>query len=1039
MYEFAILGSSNQDDIGLPNPEGLQWQNQQFGIFVFKNDSSLNLGNDFCGKHDGFTVHPVNCHKFLFCKFGRLYLGQCKINMIYNHNLKTCDFSTKCPQSKSSLVGDLEISCDSKPDGLYRHPTACTKFIRCQNGAAHIHDCASGTLFNPVDKNCDFPHNVNCNVDNDNRNNENETEEERWQRYWDKQNPSGSRYKPTSWQDQWDQNQNSQWDQDQNQNSDWQSQNNQWSDQNNQWSDQDQNNQWGQDQNNYGWDQYFDQHNNWLPTEAPAVKVVDVSNVVSYDQNKKPTNQWPPPFPSTDPDADYVFELNDLVEPVVPEKRKDDAKVKNETCGEEDFHCTETICIEYKKVCDESADCPDGEDEKNCDEYIDEFSYVPSTQMAVKEEKRYENITLALCAKYCIESKGFVCKAFNFRKLDGICFLLATNVGLSGSLFVFPTYDYFEYEKYSINCPKELQCPNQKCIEEHQVCDGIKDCVDRYDEKDCTAEELGYSVRLVGSQKSYEGAVEVTALGKTGYVCDDNFYMASAHVLCKELGYHLGATEIKGNSYFTPDLRKNETFFIMDDVVCNGNEAGLKDCSFAGWGVSNCMEKEVLGIVCKTPEERCAAEMWQCESNDECIPMTFLCDNVEDCADYSDEDPAYCEAPLEMRLIGGQTPTEGRVEIRHHATWGTICDDDFNDDAARVVCKSLGFLGPARALKEAHFGPGSGPIWLDQVFCHGNETSLNDCIKWDWGVHNCDHSEDVSVVCNAYHNSESPRHSKASLPASSEPILVPDRCGYRNDDIFLDNPDVHFRVVQGSKAKQGQYPWQASLRVKGPTSLSHWCGAVVISAKFVLTAAHCLHGFTKGAYIVVAGDYDVNTEEGSEQQVYIDEFYIHEEFRKGTKMNNDIALIRLKGSGFNITRDVQPICLPDADFTDETGLNCTISGFGSVRSGRAVASKELRAGWIPIQPSDVCKMPHIYGNTITEGMICAGTLDGGVDACDGDSGGPLACLHNGLFTLVGMTSWGQHCGEANKPGVYVKIAHYRKWIDETMEKYDEID
>lgn len=97
-------------------------------------------------------------------------------------------------------------------------------------------------------------------------------------------------------------------------------------------------------------------------------------------------------------------------------------------------------------------------------------------------------------------------------------------------------------------------------------------------------------------------------------------------------------------------------------------------------------------------------------------------------------------------------------------------------------------------------------------------------------------------------------------------------------------------------------------------------------------------------------------------------------------------------------------------------------------------------------------MPHIYGSSITEGMICAGFLDAGVDACDGDSGGPLACLHEGskhtifcvkiffvfflgVFTLFGLTSWGQHCGYANKPGVYVKVAHYRNWIEEKMHKY----
>lgn len=57
------------------------------------------------------------------------------------------------------------------------------------------------------------------------------------------------------------------------------------------------------------------------------------------------------------------------------------------------------------------------------------------------------------------------------------------------------------------------------------------------------------------------------------------------------------------------------------------------------------------------------------------------------------------------------------------------------------------------------------------------------------------------------------------------------------------------------------------------------------------------------------------------------------------------------------------------------------------------------ATWIPIHSNDICKMPHIYGEHLTDGMFCAGLLDGGFDACDGDSGGPLACLDQGKLFL----------------------------------------
>jgi len=51
----------------------------------------------------------------------------------------------------------------------------------------------------------------------------------------------------------------------------------------------------------------------------------------------------------------------------------------------------------------------------------------------------------------------------------------------------------------------------------------------------------------------------------------------------------------------------------------------------------------------------------------------------------------------------------------------------------------------------------------------------------------------------------------------------------------------------------------------------------------------------------------------------------------------------------------------------------------------------LRSGVVPIISDNICKKKEVYGDSITDGMFCAGSLNGGIDACDGDSGGPLVC------------------------------------------------
>lgn len=100
-----------------------------------------------------------------------------------------------------------------------------------------------------------------------------------------------------------------------------------------------------------------------------------------------------------------------------------------------------------------------------------------------------------------------------------------------------------------------------------------------------------------------------------------------------------------------------------------------------------------------------------------------------------------------LRVFGGEDGCSGRVEFWHAGSWGTVCDDSWDLADAEVVCQQLG-CGPAiAALHNAAFGPGSGPIWLDEVGCRGSETSLGACQAEPWGYGDCSHKEDAGVRC----------------------------------------------------------------------------------------------------------------------------------------------------------------------------------------------------------------------------------------------------------------------------------------------------
>jgi len=105
-----------------------------------------------------------------------------------------------------------------------------------------------------------------------------------------------------------------------------------------------------------------------------------------------------------------------------------------------------------------------------------------------------------------------------------------------------------------------------------------------------------------------------------------------------------------------------------------------------------------------------------------------------------------------IRLVkrnGGPQPSEGRLEVRHEGRWGTVCDDGFSNVTAEVACKTLGF-DTGIAQGRAPFGRGSGPIWLDDVQCNGTESSLFECRHNGWGKENCDHNEDIGLLCSYF-------------------------------------------------------------------------------------------------------------------------------------------------------------------------------------------------------------------------------------------------------------------------------------------------
>ncbi|KAG7165584.1 trypsin-1-like [Homarus americanus] len=236
----------------------------------------------------------------------------------------------------------------------------------------------------------------------------------------------------------------------------------------------------------------------------------------------------------------------------------------------------------------------------------------------------------------------------------------------------------------------------------------------------------------------------------------------------------------------------------------------------------------------------------------------------------------------------------------------------------------------------------------------------------------------------------------------------------------------NYKIVGGTNATLGEFPYMLSYQDISYGVNFHLCGASIYNENWAITAGHCVYGekYDNPDYLrVVAGELNLEKDEGTEQGIVLSKLILHENF-DDFNLYNDIGLLKLS-EPLNFNEYVSAIDLPEREYT-ATG-DCILTGWGSL-SENGKSPDILQKVTIPIMTDEKCRADYSQTD-ILDNMICAGYEGGGKDACQGDSGGPMACNDTGSTYLAGIVSWGAGCARPHAPGVYTEVSHFIDWIE----------
>ncbi|XP_041437454.1 transmembrane protease serine 2 isoform X4 [Xenopus laevis] len=383
----------------------------------------------------------------------------------------------------------------------------------------------------------------------------------------------------------------------------------------------------------------------------------------------------------------------------------------------------------------------------------------------------------------------------------------------------------------------------------------------------------------------------------------------------------------------------------------------------------------IIGFLVTKPSNTATCQI-RCAYSSKCISPYQICDGTYDCIFGTDEDNC-------VRLYGADFQLQVYSPLK--SAWLPVCSNNWNNDYGKLACQDFGYSRssynrsdtlPSTYSPNGYFQLNNGS-WSSKFYTNVQYSS------------SCFSGNVVSLRCI--------------------------RCGVSNNNVAS-------RIVGGTNAALGNWPWQVSLR----HSSGILCGGSIISPKWIVTAAHCVYGSSGIAsdWKVFAGLLNLSNYYDSNGHL-VEKIIAHPGYKDSNK-DKDIALMKLRDEitfGYN----TQPVCLPNSGMFWNAGTSCWISGWGTT-SEKGTVSTTLKNAEVPLIDSKVCNQSSMYNGEITSSMICAGYRSGGVDTCQGDSGGPLVTKTSSIWWLVGDTSWGYGCARVNKPGVYGNMTTFLEWI-----------